>query len=127
MKTVIATIIISVMLLGLTMVGIQLWRNNMELINVAAGKVEDLEKIKVTSMLSLDQNLVKGGDVVSVIRYYSRDPEVMVEVTVGGITKQYIDESYVPDEFSISYEESFSSVIIYEETKIKKIAYLQKE
>ncbi len=125
MKTIIATIIISVLLLGITMVGIQLWRNNMELISITAEKVEAMEKIKTTSLLPLEDNSVRGGDVVSVIRYYSKDPEVVVEVTAGGMTKQYTSETYKPDIFSISYEGSFHSEIIYEDMRIKKIKYIE--
>lgn len=125
MKSIIATIVISILLLGITMMGIELWRSNMELISLSAAKTDALEKIKATDILPLEGDLVQGSDVISSIRYFSKDNAVTVEIRMGGTTKHYVDDTYRSEAFDIPYEGNFLSEIIYDGVKIKKIIYTQ--
>ncbi len=126
MKNIIATIIISTVLLSLSMIGIELWRNNLELIRVTAIKVDELEKVKKNDILPLGKSQLTGGDVISIIRYYSADEEVKVEVNVEGVEKEYQLEGYQQEGFYIPYEAIFEKQVFYEGNKLRRIIFTLK-
>jgi hypothetical protein len=116
-------VIISVIILSLLVVVIYIFRNNMDIIGNSATKVNATDKIKAELMLPLDKNIVSGSEVVSVLRYYSKDSTVKIEVKLGETVKTYIGENYNPLTFSINYEDSFQSEYQYEGNNLKTIKY----
>lgn len=125
MKSVIATLIISTLILGLALVGIQLWRNNLELIGLAAARVDSLEKIKATQLISLEASQRTGSEVISVIRYYRNNANVAITVVLPQGSKTYRGEEYIRSQFPISYEAKFQQEVEYVDAKVSKITFVQ--
>lgn len=75
------------------------------------------------ALLPLDKGQVYGSDVIGVIRYYSTDYNIEVDVTIDGVTKKYTDSTYDKNIFEISYEDVFSANYTYDGQKLIKIEY----
>ncbi|MBM7613600.1 hypothetical protein [Alkaliphilus hydrothermalis] len=123
MKNIIASIVLSTVILGLTMMGIQLWRNNLELIKATAEKTTQLEKLQKSSVLPLQKEQLTGGEVISLIRYYSQNSEVLVEVSIDGGSYVYDVESYDRNVFYIPYDVVFEKSEFYEGQKLRKLIF----
>lgn len=116
-------VIISVIVLSLLVVVIYIFRNNMDIIGNSANNANENDKIKADSMLPMDKNTITGSEVISVLRYYSSDSSVQIDVTIGEVNKSYVGEMYNPLVFSINYNDNFESAYEYEGSAIKKIKY----
>ncbi|MCD5413533.1 MAG: hypothetical protein LR001_00800 [Clostridiales bacterium] len=121
MKEVIATIIISVIILGLLLVGISLWRGNIEIIRMTAEQTHAMEKIGEIDFVPVLNEYLTGSEVISIIRYYSKNAGVEVSVSILGEQKNYTLETYDSLVFSIPLEMKFDSEVVYENSKIVKV------
>ena len=116
-------VVISVLILSLLVVVIYVFRNNMDIIGNTANKVNDTDKIKAEAMLPLDKNTVTGSEVIAVLRFYSNDNTVEIDIKIGGLSKSYVGENYSSSDFPINYEDKFESIYEYEGAVLKTIKY----
>jgi len=81
MKEVVFEVVIGVIIIGLLVIVINLFRGNLEIIGSTADKADKMDKIQVETMgVDTNKSSVKGSDVVSAIRYYADKPEVKIFV-----------------------------------------------
>ncbi|HHV59198.1 MAG TPA: hypothetical protein GXX49_02640 [Clostridiaceae bacterium] len=127
-KDIIYDIIISVLVLGLLVtVAIPLFRGNMDIIASAAERAGAMEKAYKMDVVGLGKTEVLGSDVISVIRYYSSNGGLEINVTTGeGVHHSYFNETYEPDIFYIGYEEKFEATYFYDGDVLKKVEYVKK-
>lgn len=124
MKEVIYLLIITVIILGFISSNIiPLFRSSMDIIGSVAEKEYEGQKIKSNVLLPLEKDTVTGGDVISVIRYYSSYDDVTVEVTAGGATEVYTNTTYDSEQFNIPYNSLFSCSYEYSGDKLTKAVY----
>ncbi|HEX2926043.1 MAG TPA: hypothetical protein VHP38_07285 [Ruminiclostridium sp.] len=76
-------IVLSIVAITLLIMVISLFRGNMDIIGKSAGKSDELSKVSEESLIPLDKSIVKGSDVISVIRYYAEEEHVDIDVTMG--------------------------------------------
>ena len=127
MKEVVYLLVITIIVLGFIAGDIiPLFRSSMDVIDSIAQKEYENQKIKSDVLLPLEKSTVMGGDVVSVIRYYREDVSVTVEVTVGGVTKIYVNDDYDPVQFVIPYDIQFDCSYEYDGDKLIKAIYIEK-
>ncbi len=121
-QDVIITALIVVLLFGV----VQLARGNIDIIQKTAMVTNKTDKIKQESLLPLSKGAVIGSDVVSVIRFYSSDSTVSIQVIeVGGATKLYQSENYDRNIFNIPYESKFNQSLFYSGNKIVQAVYTE--
>ncbi|SHK59486.1 hypothetical protein [Paramaledivibacter caminithermalis] len=127
MKQIVINTLFSCVILGLVIIGIELYRTNMTILTNAVDATDDTEKIAETDILNLNKDEVTGGDVISSIRYFKDYSNVTIRVEKkGGSTKNYTTQTYKEEIFPINYESIFDSLIEYQGEKIKKITYTEK-
>ena len=127
MKEVVYLLVNTIIVLGFIAGDIiPLFRNSMDVIDSIAQKEYENQKIKSDVLLPLEKSTVMGDDVVSVIRYYREDVSVTVEVTVGGVTKVYVNDDYDPVQFVIPYDIQFDCSYEYDGDKLIKAIYIEK-
>lgn len=81
MKEVVFEVVIGVIIIGLLVVVINLFRGNLEIIGSTADKADRMDKVQAETLgVDINKSSVKGSDVVSAIRYYADKPEVRVYV-----------------------------------------------
>lgn len=81
MKEVVFEVVIGVIIIGLLVVVINLFRGNLEIIGSTADKADKMDKVQAETMgVDTNKSSVKGSDVVSAIRYYADKPEVKIYV-----------------------------------------------
>ncbi|MDF2522568.1 MAG: hypothetical protein K0R31_209 [Clostridiales bacterium] len=107
---------------------IGMFRENVDIIQAAAQRVNDSDKVRNEIVVPLNKGEVMGSDVVSAIRYYSSDPDVQIKVTlIGGNSKVFNVETYNADTFKISYESRFTASYAYDESKkVIGVVYIEK-
>ncbi len=128
MKEVVYLLVIAIIVLGFVAGDIiPLFRSSMDIIDNIAQKEYENQKIKSDVLLPLEKSTVTGGDVVSVIRYYREDTSVTVEVTLGGVTKIYVNDDYNPAQFVIPYDIRFDCSYEYDGDKLTKAIYIEKQ
>ncbi len=128
MKEMVFEVVVGVVILSLLIGVIGLFRNNMSVIAHSAKNMSDLEKVAADSLIPLEKAECYGTDVVAVIRYYSNNPDVEVEVNIKGHgSKSYVTETFDLSEWSVPafYEKKFDVNYAYDgdKQKIKKIVY----
>lgn len=118
-------VVMSVIILSLLIVVIFIFRSNLDIISSSADRVNDTDKIKADLMLhtDTDKDEVTGSIVISVLRFYSSDNKVQIDITMGEVIRSYIGEDYNPLTFPINFEDKFKCSYEYEGTTIKKIKY----
>lgn len=119
-------IIVTVLILILVGVGIALARADVEIVQKLAQKSNEFQKISTDDFVNVERNTVIGGDVISFIRYYSNNSNITIEVTAGGRTRSYVDETYNSSQFDIPYEIEFNNQVVYNDSQIEKIICTQK-
>jgi hypothetical protein len=81
MKEVVFEVVIGVIIIGLLVVVINLFRGNLEIIGSTADRADRMDKVQSETLgVDINKSSVKGSDVVSAIRYYAEKPEVKVYV-----------------------------------------------
>ncbi len=123
MKEVIATLIISVVILGLLMIGINLWRGNIDIIRLTAEQTHEMEKIGKVDFIALQKDFLIGSEVISIIRYFSKDSNVQINVIIAGNERRYTTESYDSSVYNIPFEMKFEKEILYENNKIVEVNF----
>ncbi len=118
---IVEAIITVLILIFLTVVGVPMIKNNSELVTETLDYTDDLSSITKESLLDLDRNTIKGGDVISFIRFYKDNSSVEVIVNIGADSHTYINENYDKDVFEINYEDSFTNIVEYENGQVKRI------
>lgn len=127
MKEIIFLLIITVVVLGfLSSDIIPLFRSSMEVIGTVAEKEYENQKVKKGVIVPLEKEVVIGGDVIGVIRYFSDNPNVIVKVTIGGDTEIYTNSIYSTTQFNIPYEKVFQCSYYYTGDKLKEARYIAK-
>jgi hypothetical protein len=106
---VIAEIYLSVLIVVLLMTGIQIARDQMDIVSIAAERVNETDKIKEEILLPLKKNQVKGADVISVIRFYKNNSVTINVTLLGGDSKSYVAENYDNTIFEIPYTGIFQA------------------
>lgn len=125
MKELVFEIVAGIIILALLVVFIGVFRGNMDIIASTAGKTEEIEKVKAQSVSMVeDKKEVTGADVVSAIRYYMENKEVIVRVTIGDKTIIYDGSKKEID--SIAYESKFLASYFYDQGKLKEVWYTKK-
>lgn len=115
MQNIVYEVIIFVLILVMLVGVIVMFRENVDIIQAAAIRVNDTDKVKKEIMVPLNKGVVLGSDVVSVIRYYSSDPGVQIKVNLkDGSSKTFTAEVYNADQFKISYESTFTASYVYD-------------
>ena len=127
-QNIVYEVVIFVLILILLVGVIGMFRENVEIIQAAAYRVNDTDKVKNEILVPLNKGEVLGSDVVSVIRYYSSDPGVQIQVTImGGSSKIYRAEAYNASLFKISFESKFTASYAYDSTKkVTGVVYIEK-
>lgn len=127
MKEMIFEVVIGVLILSLLIMVIALFRSNMDIIGYSASSTSDIQKVAIGEWVPMLKNRCYGRDVAAVIRYYSQDDEVVVEVEADGVLKSYITETFELSEWSdpLFYEREFQQQITYDADgkQIEKIIY----
>ncbi|MGV8145842.1 MAG: hypothetical protein ACLKAK_03265 [Alkaliphilus sp.] len=123
MKEVIATLIISVVILGLLLIGIDLWRGNIEIIRLTADQTHEMEKVEEVDFIPIQHDSLTGSEVISIIRYYSKDSSVQVHVLIEETKRSYTLETYDSSAFIIPIEMKFGKEIAYENNKIVEVNF----
>ncbi len=123
-------VVIMALALSLMISVIYLFRGNMDIISTSAQKANDLEKVEEQTLVPLDKDVVNGGDVISVIRYYAGEP-VPVEITVKAGASTYVYSGRNYDSAIEAYRDSlFDAEYVYDSTggssNITKIVYTLK-
>lgn len=127
MKEVVFLLIITIIILGfLSGDIIPLFRSSMDVIGTVAQKEYEGQKIKSSDLLSLEKKIVRGGDVISTIRFFKDNPNVTVEVTIGTDTVIYTTNTYNQNQLNIFYNKLFQSEYIYSGDKLEKVIYIEK-
>lgn len=119
-------IIVTVLILILVGVGITLARTDVEIVQKLAQSSNEFQKISTDDFVNVERNTVIGGDVISFIRYFSNNSNVTIEVTVGGSTRSYVDETYNSSQFNIPYDMEFNNQLVYNGSQLEKIICIQK-
>ncbi|MBN4051001.1 MAG: hypothetical protein COA82_04590 [Alkaliphilus sp.] len=123
MKEVIATLIISVVILGLLMIGINLWRGNIDIMRLAAEQTHEMEKVGEVDFISLQKDSLYGSEVISIIRYFSKDSSVQINVLIAGNERSFKLETYDSPVYNIPFEMKFEKEILYENNKIVEVNF----
>ena len=123
MDRIAAEVVISAVVVFLLVMVIALFRGNLEVVSASAEMTSDLDKIKIKSLLPVENNIVNGSDVISAIRYYCEKEDVEIAVNVNGNEKLYIEEGYSnnPSDtgyFYIPYSSKFEATYEYENDDI---------
>ncbi|WP_432409475.1 hypothetical protein [Wukongibacter sp. M2B1] len=126
MKEAMYEIIVTVLILILVGVGITLARTDVEIVQKLAQSSNEFEKISTDDFVNVERNTVIGGDVISFIRYFSNNSNVTIEVTAGGSTRSYVDETYNSSQFNIPYDMEFNNQVVYNGSQLEKIICIQK-
>ncbi|HEY9061257.1 MAG TPA: hypothetical protein VIO64_12255 [Pseudobacteroides sp.] len=119
MKEVVFEVVIGVIIIGLLVVVINLFRGNLEIIGSTADKADRMDKVQAETLgVDINKSSVKGSDVVSAIRYYADKPEVSVYVDSQ-------DCSGKSDLSGIDYEAVYNAEYKFEKEKksLEKIYY----
>ncbi|HOV27452.1 MAG TPA: hypothetical protein PK566_14000 [Pseudobacteroides sp.] len=81
MKEVVFEVVIGVIIIGLLVIVINLFRGNLEIIGSTADKADKMDKVQAETLgVDINKSSVMGSDVVSAIRYYADKPEVRIFV-----------------------------------------------
>jgi len=81
MKEVVFEVVIGVIIIGLLVIVVNLFRGNLEIIGSTADKADQMDKVQAETLgVDTDKSSVRGSDVVSAIRYYADKPEVRIFV-----------------------------------------------
>ncbi|MCD5410115.1 MAG: hypothetical protein LRZ93_00465 [Clostridiales bacterium] len=123
MKEVIATLIISVVTLGLLMIGINLWRGNIDIIRLSAEQTHEMEKVGEVDFIPLQKDSLHGSEVISIIRYFSKDSNVQINVLIDGNERSFRLETYDSSAYNIPFEMKFEKEILYENNKIVEVNF----
>jgi hypothetical protein len=130
-------IILSVVALSLLIMVIYLFRGNMDIIGNSASKADRLAKVTEESLVPLGKNVVKGSDVISVIRFYADEDDVEVEVNMG--SGQFVSYKDTGRSFDIADYTSygcsdigqfrdflFDAEYLYEGSRLTGVNYIKK-
>lgn len=116
MKEMVFEVVVSVLVLLLLIITIELFRSNMDIIQNTADVTLKTQKLKIDDWIPIMQAKSRGSDVAAVVRYYSTNPNVQINVIAGRVSKTYITESFILSEWQIPlfYEQLFDTVYQYE-------------
>lgn len=116
-------ITVTALMLMLIVVVIHLFRSNMEIVGKTAEKTDQVDKVKSEILVPLDKDIVNGGEIISVIRFYQKDSRVKIQVSTGSDSHTYMAEDYNTAVFSIPREMNFLAEYIYTGPDPTRIIY----
>lgn len=86
------------LVLGLLIISINFFRSSMGIVDTVASSSDDMQKVSVSSLINYSTEggaIAKGSDIVSATRYYADNPDVIINIIIGGTTaKTYTNTDY---------------------------------
>ncbi len=126
-QEVVFEVIIAIVILGLLVGVIGLFRGNMDIIGTTAEQVNEMDKVKESDLAVLPKTTaisVNGSEVIAAIRYFAKDGNV--KIFVNGY--EYSGESKVYDSTKpqIGLEDTYTGSSSYDDsTKITTYTYVK--